>query len=101
MRLIKLVRDRIDAYASHHTRITYAKLTRQEHIMGLRRKLGEETTEYLLDPCASELADLLEVVHSLAVLDLGISVMELEDTQQKKRDERGAFQWGLGMFASE
>lgn len=101
MRLIKLVRDRVEVFAAHHKRITYAELTPEQHVLELRRKLGEEALEYILDPCAAELADVLEVVWALASVDLGVGFDRINEVRKAKHRERGGFWDARGMYACE
>lgn len=99
MKLIKLVRDRIDTFTEgFHDRLVYETLSKEEHIVELRKKLLEECAEYLLDPSLGELADIYEVVRALAHCDLDVSLGEVERAATKKRAERGGFTEGLGMY---
>lgn len=65
----------------------------EEYRNRLRDKLGEEVAEFLAADDANapeELADVLEVVHALAV-DLGIDTDQLEKIREAKASERGGF----------
>jgi predicted house-cleaning noncanonical NTP pyrophosphatase (MazG superfamily) len=74
-------------------KVTYHKLTDDELLSELHRKLLEEAKEF--DPnkpqAVSELADIMEVVESLA-LQLGSSVDDLKMIQQDRRTNRGGFE---------
>lgn len=107
MRVIKLVRDRIPEYlirrgGENDLRITYDPfISDDQHRELLRRKLIEEATEYLLDPCVGELADVLEVCHALAVVDLNVEQKTVERVRLEKKAERGGFTQGLGMCCGD
>ncbi|MFB7269635.1 nucleoside triphosphate pyrophosphohydrolase [Streptomyces sp. NPDC056244] len=64
-----------------------------EYRKRLRHKLSEEVTEFLAaddSAAAEELADVLEVVHALAV-DLGMTLRQLEELRAQKAEARGGF----------
>jgi len=99
--LVKLVRDQIGEMLPKST-IQYEAVGVNVLRRELRRKLMEETTEYLLNPSVDELADILEVVYALAFhdLDLGLNGMvKVWAAQNRKQDERGGFNLGIGMYA--
>lgn len=91
---MKLIRDLVPGIitASGETPVTHtAKLG--EFQLRLRDKLGEEVREYLAaDPedRPGELADLLEVVRTLALLD-GVTPERLEDLRAEKHRTHGGF----------
>lgn len=87
----KLVRDNIPniimlSGKSCETEI----LNEHEYISMLDKKLDEELAEYHHDHNVEELADLLEVIYSIAFAS-GCSVKELEKIREKKSEERGSF----------
>lgn len=91
----KLVRDKIPEVIqkngkSYSTRI----LSQLEHEEQLRIKLQEEMAEYLAADTAGqaleELADVLEVIHSLAGIHHS-SFHEVETIRKQKSAERGGF----------
>lgn len=91
MRYGKLVRDRIPELISSNGG------TASTHIAGaaeyrrkLREKLMEEAGEYLDDPNTEELADILEIVQSLARVHK-ISPARLERLRAEKAKRRGSF----------
>ena len=88
----KLIRDRMaDIIESHgDVAITYTAdvIDYRKH---LRAKLIEEVLEYLESGETEELADILEVIHSLTALD-GTPREQLQLIQTKKREERGGFE---------
>jgi predicted house-cleaning noncanonical NTP pyrophosphatase (MazG superfamily) len=93
----KLVRDRVPEIirAKGEVPIVY-HAEPDEYRQRLRDKLVEEVDEFLAEGEAEreaaleELADVLEVVHALAV-ELGSSAEELEQIRSTKAAERGAF----------
>ncbi|GAB2596009.1 nucleoside triphosphate pyrophosphohydrolase [Kribbella endophytica] len=91
----KLVRDRMPEIirAKGEVPIVY-RAEPDEYRQRLRDKLVEEVDEFLAedgrDAALEELADVLEVVHALAV-ELGSSAEELERIRAAKALERGAF----------
>lgn len=96
-RLVKLVRDRIGQFLGDSV-VSYEQVPRSDLPELLRAKLIEECVEYLLDPSAGELADILEVLHGLAVHDLRVDFCDVEDEMEAKLAERGGFQDGVGMY---
>jgi predicted house-cleaning noncanonical NTP pyrophosphatase (MazG superfamily) len=98
-RLVKLVRDGIQAFLGGDVTIEYTPLSEDEHRRALRRKLIEEGVEYMEDPCLGELADVYEAVRALAKRDLGLEMDDVIRLARIKRAERGGFDGGTGMFA--
>ncbi|NDI34989.1 nucleoside triphosphate pyrophosphohydrolase [Chengkuizengella sediminis] len=91
----KLVRDQIPKIINHtgkryKTRI----LTEDEYVTELRLKLKEELDEYLEasndEDALHELADMLEIIHTLAH-GHGVSRDELENIREEKVKKRGGF----------
>ncbi len=74
---------------------------RDEHAARLRAKLVEEVGEYLAQPSIGELADILEVVHALAYVDVGRTFAAVEQERDRKWHERGGFNRGLVMETVE
>jgi len=87
----KLVRDRIPKIieASGHKCETRV-LSDDEYLMELKNKLQEEVNEYLESGSVDELADIIEVVHSLSVQS-GSSIESVEEIRSNKVNERGGF----------
>ncbi|MEV4436794.1 nucleoside triphosphate pyrophosphohydrolase [Streptomyces sp. NPDC049585] len=90
----KLVRDRIPEIirSGGAEPVTYVA-EGDEYRERLHAKLQEEVAELLEaeeQAVAGELADVLEVIHALAV-DSGMSVAELESLRSQKARERGGF----------
>ncbi len=87
----KLVRDKIPEIIQQdgkkcETRI----LNNEEYIEMLDAKLDEEMAEYHKDQNLEELADILEVVYSVAKAR-GYSVDALENLRKEKAEKRGGF----------
>jgi predicted house-cleaning noncanonical NTP pyrophosphatase (MazG superfamily) len=90
----KLVRDRIPQIIREDGAepVIYVA-DDDEYRHRLRDKLGEEVAEFLAADETSapgELADVLEVVHALAV-DLGFDAAHVEKLRELKARERGSF----------
>jgi predicted house-cleaning noncanonical NTP pyrophosphatase (MazG superfamily) len=91
----KLVRDRIpEIIVASGKTSSIRTLAQHEYVDELKRKLGEETTEYLSaandEAALEELADILEVLHSLTESH-GFTVEELERVRAAKAEQRGRF----------
>lgn len=83
----KLVRDRIpEIYGLQKRHIAGDS----EFLEELRKKLSEETQEFLESGEIEELADILEVVYALAELK-DVSPQKLEEMRKAKAEKRGAF----------
>jgi len=88
----KLVRDRIpEIIESSGRSCTTEILSKDNYILMLEAKLDEELAEYHQDQTVEELADLLEVIRSLAVAR-GCSLAELESIRAEKAQKRGGFE---------
>lgn len=99
-RLVKLVRDNLDALLGD-TLVSYRQIEDHEtYRQELRKKLVEEATEYLLDPSLAELADVLEIVRHLATMDLGVEWDDVLTQARRKRNERGGYAEGMGMYCT-
>jgi predicted house-cleaning noncanonical NTP pyrophosphatase (MazG superfamily) len=96
----KLVRDKIPAIVEQNgKRANYTVLGQAEYVDALRQKFTEEWAEYVeaanaekMSPsqAVEELADLLEILYSLARIH-GADEHELHRVCQQKREERGGF----------
>ena len=87
----KLVRDRIPEIIKESGRAPIVHtLDEDEFRTALLDKLQEEIDEYLLEDFPKELADVLEVVYTLAEVD-GTSQLELEDMRHEKWQSHGRF----------
>lgn len=88
----KLVRDKIPQIIEQQGEVpNYRILDDDEYISHLESKLDEEVGEYHRDKNAEELADILEVVFTLAD-SIGCSREELMEIYRRKHDARGGFQ---------
>lgn len=88
----KLVRDRIPEIIKNNGQECVTEiLSTEEYITALDVKLREEMEEYQRDKSIDELADLLEVVYSVAKAR-GWSVEELEEVRKNKSEKRGGFE---------
>lgn len=85
----KLVRDNIPQILDQRG-IPYKKEIAEgvEYKEELIKKLLEETYEFLETPTTEELADVMEVILSLAKLP---EYQDLEKVRERKRNERGGF----------
>jgi predicted house-cleaning noncanonical NTP pyrophosphatase (MazG superfamily) len=91
----KLVRDRIPEIISRSGKtFNTRQLTSEEYIRELKNKVLEELNENTHScnnqEAAEELADLLEVMHSLAAYH-GYDFCEIEEVRKRKAEERGGF----------
>lgn len=91
----KLVRDKIPQIIEGNGEICeFAVLDPETFAVELRKKLQEEVTEYLTstndENAIEELADILEVVHSLAKTH-HVSMADIEKIRRKKLEVRGGF----------
>lgn len=92
----KLVRDKIiDIMQSKGSKLYAYKLNDQDFLKQLKIKLLEEAqevhkaqTEHEL---LEELADLLEIIDTLAKLN-NLTTKDLQQTQEKKRNEKGGYE---------
>ncbi|MCM3665838.1 nucleoside triphosphate pyrophosphohydrolase [Mesobacillus subterraneus] len=91
----KLVRDRIPEIISRSGKtFNTRQLTSEEYIRELKNKALEELNEFINSnnkhDAGEELADLLEVMHSLAEYN-GFDFTEIEEIRQHKEKSRGGF----------
>ena len=88
----KLVRDRIPEIIERDgKRCLIETLSEEAYITALDKKIGEELSEYLSEPCLEELADLTEVIYAAAVAR-GFTLDELERVRKAKAEKRGGFE---------
>ena len=91
----KLVRDKIPEIIASTGKtfdVHYAK--KEELLPLLEAKLNEEVYEYLEDKNLEELADVMEVLFSIACV-LGYSEEDLIHKRNAKKEERGGFEKGI------
>jgi predicted house-cleaning noncanonical NTP pyrophosphatase (MazG superfamily) len=88
----KLVRDRIpEIIEKSGKKAIVQKLDDEAYKKFLDEKLGEELQEYLDSDSVDELADLVEVIHSILKYKR-IEITGFYGIQKKKAEERGAFE---------
>jgi predicted house-cleaning noncanonical NTP pyrophosphatase (MazG superfamily) len=97
LRFIKLIRDDLEKNVGDDGRLQYRKLSRDEHIKELRKKIAEEGLEFGLGGGIGELADIYEAMCCWLELN-GKTLGDVILAADMKRRERGSFLEGLGMF---
>ena len=94
----KLVRDRIpEIIARSGKRAVTDMIPEKDMGPALDRKLQEEVGEYLESRNMEEMADVLEVLHGIA-LHMGIPWEKIEEERLRKREERGGFEKGIRLL---
>jgi predicted house-cleaning noncanonical NTP pyrophosphatase (MazG superfamily) len=91
----KLVRDRIpEIIEKTGKKFTTIILDNEEYIRELKTKSFEELNEYINakndKDAVEELADLLEIIHTLAECH-GAKMEQVEQVRQEKAEKRGGF----------
>ena len=87
----KAIRDKIpDIIKKSGNSCNVKKLTDDEFLPELEKKLREEVEEYLKSKSVEELADAIEVIYRIAELK-GISNEKLEMLREEKASKRGKF----------
>ena len=88
---MKLVRDKIpEIMRAAGQRAVVHTADAVEFQVLLRQKLTEEVDEFLISQDPEELADILEVLYTLADC-LGLDAVKLEALRQEKAERRGGF----------
>lgn len=88
---LKLVRDRIpEIIIENGGKCETQTLSKSEFEEKLYDKLNEEVVEFIGKPSAEEIADILEVIETLAKIHK-ISLDEIKTAKVKKKNERGGF----------
>jgi predicted house-cleaning noncanonical NTP pyrophosphatase (MazG superfamily) len=91
----KLVRDKIpEIIEATGNRFDVRSAKKEELLPLLETKLNEEVSEYLEDKNLEELADVMEVLFSLASA-LGYSEEDLLNKRNEKKEARGGFEKGI------
>ncbi|MGH4050188.1 MAG: phosphoribosyl-ATP pyrophosphohydrolase [Clostridium sp.] len=91
----KLVRDKIPEIIGDTGKSFDVHFAKKEELLPLlETKLNEEVSEYLEARNLEELADVMEVLFSLANA-LGYSEEDLINKRNAKKDERGGFEKGI------
>ncbi len=91
----KAIRDKVpNAIEASGKKYELLKLSNEQFLSELEKKLSEEVNEYQESKDLEELADILEVI--LRIVELkGSSIDELEAIRKKKSVERGGFKENL------
>ena len=88
----KLVRNKIiDIISANGETPIYHTLSDEEYLEELHKKVFEEANEFVENDDPEELADLLEVIYSIAK-HKNINMQEVEKIRIKKREKRGGFE---------
>ena len=91
MKFNKLVRDKIPEIIKRNGDAPITHIANDEEFSAkIKEKLQEEVDEFLKEPDAEELADVLEVIYALSDY-LGVSKEDLESIRKEKADKRGRF----------
>ena len=91
----KAVRDKIpDIIKESGNSCNTKKLSNDEFLPELEKKLREEVEEYLVSKSVEELADAIEVIYRIAELK-GTSKEKLEMLREEKASKRGKFNENL------
>lgn len=87
----KLVRDNIPDIIEAGNKKCKTEIVKGEELARLlNEKLQEEVDEYIVSGEIEELADIMEVIHSI-LHNRGVTVEELEAIRLRKKEERGGF----------
>jgi predicted house-cleaning noncanonical NTP pyrophosphatase (MazG superfamily) len=88
----KLIRDKIpEKIESSGARYKLHVASDDEYWNKLKNKIIEEVNEFLKDPCAEELSDIMEVLYAIADLKFG-GRDELKRVRKEKFEKRGGFE---------
>jgi predicted house-cleaning noncanonical NTP pyrophosphatase (MazG superfamily) len=91
----KLVRDKIPEIIEEDGKEPEIHIADDdEYTERLVEKLEEEVAEFLESREIEELADILEVIHTLRK-DRGVPVEELQEKREQKAEQRGRFDEGV------
>ena len=91
----KAIRDKIpDIIKKSGNSCNVKKLSNDEFLPELEKKLREEVEEYLESKSVEELADAIEVIYRIAELK-GTTKEKLERLREEKASERGEFNENL------
>ena len=97
----KAIRDKIpEIIKASGNNCKIRKLTDNEFLIEMEKKLNEEVNEYTESKDAEELADLLEVIYRISELR-GVSSDELDEIRKDKAEKRGKFDSNLFLIDSE
>jgi len=87
----KLVRDKIPAIIKEDGgECKFHVAMKDEFAELLNEKVFEEAMELIKNPCAEEIADVLEVIEALSRFH-GITLDDIKATKKEKKEEHGGF----------
>ena len=87
----KLVRDKIPDIIKKNGGECKTRVAKKDEFSALlAQKLLEEVDELIENPCAEEIADVLEVVEAIARINR-INLDDIKAAKMKKKEERGGF----------
>jgi len=90
----KLVRDRIPEIIEEAGKVHQTTILEGETLTSAAlKKLQEEVTEFIENPCAEEAADIMEILHFICERE-GIRDSQVMTATTVKRIERGGFDMG-------
>lgn len=95
---IKLVRDNLGELGLKDPEVKLEAVTVDECRRMLRAKLAEECHEYQEDRSPEELVDIIEACFALGAHEHGIAPSDLLALVDAKREEKGGFWDGIGLF---
>ena len=97
----KAIRDKIpEIIKASGNNCKIKKLTDNEFLIEMEKKLNEEVKEYTESKDVEELADILEVIYRISELR-GVSSDELDKIRKHKAEKRGKFDSNLFLIDSE
>ena len=90
----KLVRDKIPKIIRDSGSACKTRTMKSDEVESFyRQKVQEELNELFENPCAEEMADLMEVVDSLRFM-LDLDITKVIEAKCNKRNDRGGFKDG-------
>ena len=97
----KAIRDKIpEIIKASGNNCKIRKLSDNEFLIEMEKKLNEEVNEYTESKDVEELADLLEVIYRISELR-GVSSDELDEIRKEKAEKRGKFDSNLFLIDAE
>jgi predicted house-cleaning noncanonical NTP pyrophosphatase (MazG superfamily) len=97
----KLIRDRVtEICEAKGIKVVTRELDSEEYLQELLNKLVEEANETREDPSPEELADVLEVLTSIAKT-LGLAMEDIESVRKQKKVKRGGFEKRIFLISTE
>jgi len=87
----KLVRDKIPEVLQNEGKIYSCHIANDdEFLLKLKDKMTEELQELYEDPCPEEMADVLEVLYTIAS-EMNLDIAEVHKAMSKKGKAKGRF----------